>query len=68
MKLSPVNYLNGTGKAQWENYQHTNISTWTQWQSTKTVARSDGKLGSTVNVSDVLPLFSYEKTEIKWIN
>ncbi|MGJ8691814.1 MAG: GH39 family glycosyl hydrolase [Thalassotalea sp.] len=63
---APGIVLNDTGLAQWENYQNPTPMAWTQWQSDSTIARSDGESGSQVNVSSVLPLFSFEKTQIKW--
>ncbi|MGJ8691799.1 MAG: GH39 family glycosyl hydrolase [Thalassotalea sp.] len=63
---APNIVLNDAGAAQWASYQNANPSAWTQWQSDSTIARTDGESGSQVNVSSVLPLFSFEKIEIKW--
>lgn len=65
---SPSVDLNDEGKVQWANYEHNNPSVWTQWQKGNTVERDDGRTGSIVKVNTTLPPFSYEKTEIKWVN
>jgi hypothetical protein len=63
---APNIVLNETGTAHWESYQNPKPMAWTEWQSATTVARADDKSGSQVNISSVLPLFSFEKTQIKW--
>ncbi len=65
---SPSVDLNDEGKAQWSIYEHNNHSVWTQWYKGETVIRDDGRSGSIIKVSSTLPPFSYEKTEIKWVN
>ena len=63
---SPATDLNDAGKVAWDKYQHQTQSIWSDWQQATTVARADGAAGSEVKIASRLPLFSYEKTEIKW--
>ncbi|WP_157964767.1 GH39 family glycosyl hydrolase [Algibacillus agarilyticus] len=65
---SPHIVLNDAGIIEWDKYQFNNPTRWTQWQASITVARTDGKTGSQVIIDSTLPLFSYEKTDIKWSN
>lgn len=65
---NPDIVLNDTGATNWDSYQHSNPIVWGEWQSTVTAARTDGEAGSQVIIDTVLPLFSYEKTQIKWSN
>lgn len=60
--------LNETGLAQWQNYQHPTSIVWSDWKAAVTVAKNNKEAGSQVIIDTVLPLFSYEKTEIKWSN
>jgi hypothetical protein len=60
--------LNEAGKAQWQAYLHNNPSSWTRWESGTTVALDNNQESSLINLNSTLPLFSFEKTEIKWSN
>ncbi|MBR9908814.1 MAG: hypothetical protein GYB33_00505 [Gammaproteobacteria bacterium] len=63
---TPDLVLNANGKAEWERYVHPNPPVWTEWQAGVTLAREDRQAGSVLIIDSVLPLFSFEKTEIKW--
>ena len=65
---NPNIVLNEAGKALWQAYRHNNPLRWTQWESGTTVALNDNQEGSQININSTLPLFSFEKTEIKWNN
>lgn len=60
--------LNDVGTEKWLAYQHTNASQWSAWESAQTVSRDDNQAGSEININSTLPLFSFEKTEVKWDN
>ena len=63
---SPKIVLNKDGLLKWQSYSHETTMVWTEWQTAKTVARSDGKIGSQVEIETILPLFSFEKTQVAW--
>lgn len=63
---SPDSVLNEAGAAAWSAYQHATPRTWTDWQSSTTTSRLDGQEGSIIQISTSLPLFSFEKIEIRW--
>lgn len=58
--------LNETGKAAWDDYVHPNPRVWTEWTTAETLLAPNGGAGSIAKIETQLPLFSYEKIEIKW--
>lgn len=63
---SPSQVLNEAGLAAWDAFENPNPRTSTAWQRLETIARSDGDLGSLIQLETQLPLFAFEKIEVKW--
>ena len=63
---NPDIVLNKRGKKAWKNYEHTNVSQWSKWKTATTVSRGTDTKGSLIMIDGQLPLFSFEKTEIKY--
>lgn len=58
--------LNSTGLAEWESYENPSPREWTQWQSSETLPPATESTGSRLAINTQLPLFSFEKIEIRW--
>lgn len=57
--------LNAVGKAQWEKYQNSSPRERTETQLTKTGSAPNGGPGSNIIIETQLPLFSFEKIEVR---
>lgn len=62
------NVLTAEGQLAFEQYVFTNTSEWTDWQQIVTVSAGNGEAGSVMHIESKLPLFSYEKIEVKKLN
>lgn len=58
--------LNETGKAAWAAYENPTPREWTEWQTATTLPAENGESGSIINIETQLPLFSFEKIEVRW--
>ena len=58
--------LTDEGLALWADFENPSPRAWTQWVEGKTLARESGEKGSIIQMDTELPLYSYEKIEIKW--
>ncbi|MGJ8691645.1 MAG: GH39 family glycosyl hydrolase [Thalassotalea sp.] len=74
--LGPVNGFNKygnastvlteEGKVAFAAYEFNNSSEWSEWITATTLARLDDGEGSIIQIESELPLFSFEKIEVKW--
>ena len=57
--------LNAAGKAAWEDFETPSAREWTRMKFMKTLPAPDGESGSIIVIETELPLFSFEKIEVR---
>jgi len=65
---NPHKVLNKAGLAKWANYTNPNPSKWSAWKQGVTLPnnKADSTHQSVITFNSNLPVFSFEKVEIRW--